>query len=137
MPFFDASLEQRAYDADKAKFHLKQAGLSSLNVQLYTAESALEGAVDASLLYAEQAKKAGINIEVLRQPNDGYWSNVWLVKPFCCSYWGGRPTPDWMFSAGYSERRPTPLPRSLILSLWQWLPSVPFHREHLEKSQSL
>lgn len=103
MPFFDPSIEQRAYDPDKAKFHLKQAGLSNLSVQLYTAEAAFEGAVDASILYAEQAKKANINIEVLRQPNDGYWSNVWLVKPFCCSYWGGRPTPDWMFSAGYSK----------------------------------
>lgn len=103
MPFFDASIEQRAYDPDKARFYLKEAGLSSLDVQLFTSEAAFEGAVDASLLYSEQAKKAGINIEVVRQPSDGYWSNVWLVKPFCTSYWGGRPTPDWMFTAGYSK----------------------------------
>ncbi len=103
MPFFDASLPQRSYDPDKAKFHLKQAGQSGLNVQLFTADAAFEGAVDAAVLYAEQAKKAGINIEVVRQPNDGYWSNVWLKKPFCTSYWGGRPTPDWMYTMGYTK----------------------------------
>jgi peptide/nickel transport system substrate-binding protein len=27
---------------------------------------------------------------------------VWLVKPWCASYWGGRPTEDWMFSQVYS-----------------------------------
>ena len=48
------------------------------------------------------AAKAGIKIEVVREPNDGYWSNVWNKKGWCACYWGGRPTPDWMFSAAYT-----------------------------------
>jgi len=95
-------LPQRAYDPDKAKFHLKQAGLTSLTVDLSAADAAFAGAVDAAVLYREHAAKAGIEINVVREPNDGYWSNVWLKKPWCAVYWGGRPTEDWMFSTAYA-----------------------------------
>ena len=40
---------------------------------------------------------------MVREPDDGYWSNVWLVKPWVASYWGGRPTEDWVFSQIYSS----------------------------------
>jgi peptide/nickel transport system substrate-binding protein len=96
-------LPQRAYDPDKAKFHLKKAGMDSLSVKLHLASSAFEGAVDSGQLYSESAKAAGINIEVVRESNDGYWSNVWLKKPWCGGYWGGRPTEDWMFTQVYSK----------------------------------
>ena len=101
--YVDNNLEQRTYDPDKAKFHLKKAGLSSLKVDLSAADAAFAGAVDAAVLYKEHAKKSGIDINVVREPNDGYWSNVWLKKPFCACYWGGRPTEDWMFSTAYSK----------------------------------
>ena len=99
-------LPQHAYDPEKAKFHLKKAGLSSLKVDLSAADAAFAGAVDAAVLYKEHAAKAGIDINVVREPNDGYWSNVWLKKPFCAVYWGGRPTEDWMFSTAYAEGVP-------------------------------
>ena len=52
--------------------------------------------------YKEHASKAGINIDVQRVPTDGYWSEVWNVKPFCVSTWQGRPTEDLMFTLAYS-----------------------------------
>ena len=55
------------------------------------------------LLYREHAAKTGITINVVREPNDGYWSNVWMKKPWSAVYWGGRPTEDWMFSTAYAE----------------------------------
>lgn len=100
--YFNKDLPQRTYDPDKAKFHLKQAGLESLSVQLSAADAAFPGAVDAALLYSEKAAAAGINIEVVREPNDGYWSNVWMKKPWSAVYWGGRPTEDWMFTTAYA-----------------------------------
>jgi peptide/nickel transport system substrate-binding protein len=100
--FYASELPQRGYDIDKAKFHLKKAGLSSLNVEISAADAAFSGAVDAAILYKEQAAKAGINIKVIREPNDGYWSNVWLKKAWCFCYWGGRPTEDWMFTTAYA-----------------------------------
>lgn len=100
--YHDAKLAPRAYDPEKAKFHLKKAGLGSLKVDLHTSDVAFSGAVDLCILFAETAKAAGIDINVVREVDDGYWSNVWLKKPFCTSYWGGRPTADLMFSTAYA-----------------------------------
>ena len=96
-----SDLEQRTYDPDKAKYYLKQAGMDSFKVDLSSSESAFSGAVDSAVLYKEHAAKAGIDINVVREPNDGYWSDIWLKKPWCFSFWGGRPTEDLMFSTAY------------------------------------
>ncbi len=100
--YHGGELAQRAYDPDKAKFHLKKAGAEGLSVDLSAADAAFGGAVDAAALYKESAAKAGISINIIREPNDGYWSNVWLQKPWCACYWSGRPTEDWMFSTAYA-----------------------------------
>ncbi|MGI9319723.1 MAG: ABC transporter substrate-binding protein [bacterium] len=96
-------IPQRMYDPDKAKFHLKQAGLDSLSIKFHAAETGFGGAVDAGQLMRESAKPAGIDIEVVREPDDGYWSNVWMQKAFSACYWSGRPTENWMFSQVYAE----------------------------------
>jgi len=101
-----AELEQHSYDPDKAKSFLKKAGLTSLDVSLSAADAAFTGAVDAGVLYAEKAAAAGINITVVREPNDGYWDSVWMQKPWVASYWGGRATEDWMFSTAYADGAP-------------------------------
>ena len=94
---------QYAYNPDKAKFHLKKAGLSSLKVDLNIGDTAFNGAVDAAVLYQQSAKPVGIDINVIREPSDGYWDNVWLKKPFIGDYWSGRPTCDWMFTTTYAK----------------------------------
>jgi len=99
--FFNADLAQTQYDPEKAKFHLKKAGLDSLQVSLSAADAAFPGAVDAAVLFKNSAKEAGIDLKVVREPNDGYWSDVWMKKPFSAVYWSGRPTEDSMFSSGY------------------------------------
>jgi peptide/nickel transport system substrate-binding protein len=43
---------------------------------------------------------------VVQEPSDGYWSNVWLKKPFCACYWSGRATEDWMFATAYEAGVP-------------------------------
>ena len=98
-----SELPQREYDPDQAMWHVKQAGMSSLSVDLSAADAAFAGAVDAAVLYREHAAKAGIEINVVREPNDGYWSSVWMKKGWSMCYWGGRPTEDWMFSTAYSD----------------------------------
>ena len=104
--FHAADLPQRQYDPDKAKFHLKKAGLTELKVQLHGADAAFSGAVDAGLLYRESAMKANIDIEFVREPDDGYWDNVWRQKPWLFGFWFGRPTEDMMFSTGYAADAP-------------------------------
>jgi peptide/nickel transport system substrate-binding protein len=98
---YHAELEQRTYDPDRARFHMKEAGLDRLDVDLSVTETIVSGAVNMCSLYAEQAKPVGININVVREPADGYWSTVWLKKPFCVVSWAGRPTPDVMFTQAY------------------------------------
>ena len=102
LPYY-SEIEQREYDPDKAKHHLNKAGMSGLSVELSAADAAFSGAVDMAVVYAESAKKAGIDIKVIREPNDGYWSNVWMNKPFSVSTWSARPTPDVMFTIAYKS----------------------------------
>ncbi len=90
------------FDPDKAKFHLKRAGLTSLDIELSASDAAFAGAMDTAVLMSEHAKACNINIKVKREAKDGYWSNVWMNKPWCFAYWGGRPTADWMFTTAYA-----------------------------------
>ena len=99
---FYAELPQRTYDPDKARFHLKKAGLDKLQVSLSTSDAVGPGMVDSAILYKERAAKAGLDIEVVREPSQGYYSDVWLKKPFCMVFWGGRPTADVMFTTAYA-----------------------------------
>jgi peptide/nickel transport system substrate-binding protein len=100
-PFFDDTIEQREYDAAKAAEHYKASGHDGSPIVLATATGAFPGAVDAANLFAASANAAGIPLQVKLEPDDGYWSNVWNVAPFCASYWGGRPVQDQMYSTAY------------------------------------
>ena len=106
MRFFNTDMEQREYDPDRVAFHLREAGLDSLDVEINLSDAAFAGAMDAGALFAETAAAAGINLTVVREPNDGYWSNVWMQKPFVGTYWSGRPTEDWMLATAYAEGVP-------------------------------
>lgn len=99
--YYFADMEAKTYDPDKAKFYLKEAGMDKLEVTLSAANAAFSGAVDAAVLMSEKAAAAGITITVDRVPDDGYWDNVWMKKPFAASYWGGRPVEDQMFTTAY------------------------------------
>ncbi|MFN0116582.1 MAG: ABC transporter substrate-binding protein [Paracoccaceae bacterium] len=100
-PLFDDTIPQREYDAAKAAEHYKASGHDGSPIILRTAPGAFPGAVDAANLFAASAKAAGIPLEVKLEPDDGYWTNVWNVEPFCASYWGGRPVQDQMYSTAY------------------------------------
>ena len=62
-PYFAARLAQRAYDPDRARFHLRRAGLDGLHLRLSTSDAAFPGAVDTAVLYREHAARAGIALQ--------------------------------------------------------------------------
>jgi peptide/nickel transport system substrate-binding protein len=99
--YHDADLKPFEYDPDKAKFHLKKAGLTNINVDLSASSAAFAAAVDCAVLYKSETAPAGININVINEPSDGYWDNVWLKKPFIATDWAGQPTEDLMFSVEF------------------------------------
>ena len=82
--FYHDEMEQLAYDPDKSKFYLKQAGFDSIDIDLSASNAAFEGAVDAAQLMQASMSAGGINVNVIQEPADGYWSNVWLEKELQC-----------------------------------------------------
>jgi len=102
LKYHATKLPQRSYDPDKAKYHIKKAGMLDHTFKLHTSDGAFSGAVDSALLYQQSAAKAGIKIQVVKEPSDGYWSNVWMKKSWSMSYWSARPTVDLMFTTCYA-----------------------------------
>jgi peptide/nickel transport system substrate-binding protein len=88
-PDYARSLPQRPYDPEKAKSLLKAAGHEGLKVTLSTSEVA-PAMLDSSTLLAQQAKAAGVTIDLKKWPTDQYWVRGYIKEPFGCSNWGGR-----------------------------------------------
>ena len=102
--FHASELPQRKYDPEKAKFHMKKAGMTAHRFKLHAADAAFQGAMDASILMKEHAAKADIKIDVVQEPIDGYWENVWRKKSWSACFWNSRATADWMFSVEYASK---------------------------------
>jgi peptide/nickel transport system substrate-binding protein len=94
------------YDPDKAKAFLRIAGYNTLKLDLSASDAAFAGAYEAATLIKASAKKANIDINVIKEPAEGYLDLVWMKKPWVMSYWSGRATADWMFSTAYSDDAP-------------------------------
>ena len=67
-PFYNEELEQRTYDPDRARFHLKNAGFDSIDLTLATADAAYAGAVDASVLMKEHMALVGVEPDLHARP---------------------------------------------------------------------
>ncbi|RLK59317.1 ABC transporter substrate-binding protein [Actinokineospora cianjurensis] len=68
-------IPQRVRDLDKAKFLIKRAGAEGLRVALNTSEAAT-GFVEAATVLADQARQAGITLEVTVGDKDTFWSDT-------------------------------------------------------------
>ena len=89
-PDYAKGLPQRQHDPEKAKSLLAQAGQSNLTLTLATSDVA-SGMLSSSTLIAQQAKAAGITINLDNAPTDQYWGTRYLKSPFACTSWGYRP----------------------------------------------
>ncbi|HEY0389472.1 MAG TPA: ABC transporter substrate-binding protein [Gaiellales bacterium] len=86
-PAYDTSLPQRETDVEQAKSLLKAAGYEGLTVDLHTTDGAA-GMVDSANVFAQQAKAAGVTINVKNDPN--YYGDQYLKLPFSVDFWGTR-----------------------------------------------
>ncbi len=105
-PYFNSELPQREHDPDKAAYYFKKAGLADPKIVLEASDAAFNGAVDMATLVQADAAKAGINLDVKKEPADGYFDNVWLKGPFVASYWGGRPAATQMLAVAFAANAP-------------------------------
>lgn len=88
-PAYPRSLPQRAQDFDQAKSLLKAAGQSGMTVNLVTAEEDA-GLVAGAQVFAENAKGAGINVNVeIVQP--AVADMKFTQWPFTQGYYGDKP----------------------------------------------
>jgi peptide/nickel transport system substrate-binding protein len=92
-PFYAADLPQRAYDPERARALLREAGHDGLTVTLTTADSS-PGQLDSATLFAEQAKAAGITVVLETVPADNYGSQVSGKLPLTHNDW-------WNYSLDY------------------------------------
>jgi peptide/nickel transport system substrate-binding protein len=90
--FHFAGLPQRAFDLDKAKFHLQKAGITG-SVPVVASPAALYS-VEIALVLQQTAQRAGLNLDIKRMPADGYWSNHWLNSPVGFGNVNPRPSAD-------------------------------------------
>lgn len=103
-PYYNNDIPQRAYDPDKARFHIKKAGLENVPIDIYGSDVAGSGALAAAQHVQQSAAAAGIKINVINPPADSYWSAVWMQKPIITSGWDPRPVPDLIFGIAFDSK---------------------------------
>jgi len=96
-------IPQITHDPDKAKHFLKKSGFEGAKLDFHTSDTAYSGAIDFGLLMRETLAPIGIDLTVVREPDDGYWSNVWRKKPFTAGQWGTRPVEDMILSITFTS----------------------------------
>jgi peptide/nickel transport system substrate-binding protein len=87
-PTYDYGSPQRHQDIDQAKALLKAAGQSDLMVTLDTSPAA-NGLVEAAQVFAQQAKLAGVTVNINLMATSNYFGPTYLHRPFSQSFWTG------------------------------------------------
>ncbi|MEM7535348.1 MAG: ABC transporter substrate-binding protein [Chloroflexota bacterium] len=81
-------------DIELAKSLLAEAGYpDGIEVDIYTSPLVAEWPAFLET-YQAQAAKAGITLNIIQAPSDGYWSEVWMVESFSTTGWFERPAPQ-------------------------------------------
>src|SRR3989440_3179575 len=83
---YDTSLPQRHQDIDKAKSLLKAAGQDGLTVDLQTTAAAL-GMNEGAQVFAQQAKAAGVKINVKVLDGGTFYGDQYLKWTFSTDFW--------------------------------------------------
>lgn len=88
-PGYPADLPQREQDLEKAKALLKEAGKEGMSVELITSPMD-DGLVEAAQVFVEQAKGAGVNVQIKKVDEATYWDQYYMDTPFTNEYWSTR-----------------------------------------------
>ncbi|MGV3549293.1 ABC transporter substrate-binding protein [Rhizobium sp.] len=106
-PVYAKDLPIRPYDVDRAKYHLKQAGMEGSSLEVYVAPGAGPGLIEQMLLFQQTAAPAGLTINVKQVPGDGYWGTVAGKFPLTGTHFNMRPRADIFWSANLSSNAAT------------------------------
>lgn len=90
--FYFKELPQRAFDIEKAKFHLQKSGVTG-KIPVVASPAAMYS-VEIALVLQQTGQRIGLDLDVKRMPADGYWSNHWLSSPVGFGNVNPRPSAD-------------------------------------------
>jgi peptide/nickel transport system substrate-binding protein len=93
-PMYAKDIPQRERDVEKAKALLKQAGAEGLSVDLYTSDLA-PGMLEGATLFAQQAKDAGVNVNLKKVDSSTYYDGPYQKVPFFQDTFLFRSMPSW------------------------------------------
>jgi peptide/nickel transport system substrate-binding protein len=103
--FYDPSLQQRAFDLEKAKFHFGKSGIGNTAIDVIVSPAATSSP-DMSVLMQDAARKIGLNLNIKRVPADGYWANYWLKSAVCFGNINPRPSADILMTLFFKSDAP-------------------------------
>jgi peptide/nickel transport system substrate-binding protein len=95
LKWYASEIPQRQQDIDKAKFLLKKAGKQNLTVTLYSS-TAIAGMLESATIFAQQARQAGVKVNVDNRPPDTYFASKYLKWAFGQTNWPAIPIPNWI-----------------------------------------
>ena len=90
---------------DEAKRLLAEAGYPD-GIEFDLTTSDLKAAwIDMVQVYQQQAAQAGIKVNIVKAPSDGYWGEIWMKEPVVTTGWGQRPA-DQILNEAYRGGAP-------------------------------
>jgi peptide/nickel transport system substrate-binding protein len=89
-PSYPKDFPQREQDIEQAKQLLKDAGKEGLQIDLFAPDDTA-GLPELAAAFAEQAKAAGVTVNVKVLDGGTYWGDEYTKRTFATSFWGTRP----------------------------------------------
>jgi peptide/nickel transport system substrate-binding protein len=87
-------------DIDEAKRLLAEAGYpDGIEIDVITSDIKPLW-INMVQVYQQQVALAGITVNLVKVPADGYWSDIWMKEPVISTGWGQRPA-DQVFNEAY------------------------------------
>jgi peptide/nickel transport system substrate-binding protein len=86
---YNRALPQRHQDIEQAKSLLKAAGQENLTVDLQSTNGAV-GMNEGAQVFAQQAKAAGVTVNVKILDGGAFYGDQYLKWPFSTDFWGSR-----------------------------------------------
>jgi peptide/nickel transport system substrate-binding protein len=89
-PCYPEDFPQRAQDIEQARELLAAAGKEGLTIDLFAPDDTA-GLPELAAAFAEQAKDAGVTVNVKVLDGGTYWGDEYTKRTFATSFWGTRP----------------------------------------------